>query len=86
MSEVLLKRETIEREQFVELLAGQSEEEVFGRDETPVPVPPPARPRRPSGPASAARRRCRGQGWPAGPLRCGPILLLLFGPAHCPGR
>ena len=28
-SEILLKRETIEREQFIELLAGKSEDEVF---------------------------------------------------------
>jgi len=43
VSEVLLKRETIEREQFIDLLAGQTEEEVFGRDEEPpVPVLPPA--------------------------------------------
>jgi cell division protease FtsH len=28
-SEILLKRETIEREQFIELLAGRTEEEVF---------------------------------------------------------
>jgi cell division protease FtsH len=50
VSEVLLKRETIEREQFVELLAGKSEEDVFGREETPVPVPPPAAPEAPERP------------------------------------
>jgi len=41
-SEILLKRETIEREQFIELLEGKTEDEVFGREEPPVPVPPPA--------------------------------------------
>jgi cell division protease FtsH len=43
-SEILLRRETIEREQFIELLEGKSEEEVFGRDEPPVPTLPPAAP------------------------------------------
>ena len=55
VSEVLLKRETIEREQFVELLAGKSEEEVFGRDEEIVPVPPP-----PAAPEAPERRPERG--------------------------
>jgi cell division protease FtsH len=42
-SEILLRRETIEREQFIDLLEGKSEEEVFGADETPIPaIPPPA--------------------------------------------
>jgi cell division protease FtsH len=43
-SEILLNRETIEREEFIELLAGKSEDEVFGRDEEPaLPVgTPPA--------------------------------------------
>ncbi|MDP9384494.1 MAG: ATP-dependent zinc metalloprotease FtsH [Actinomycetota bacterium] len=44
ISELLLKRETIEREEFEALLAGKSEEEVFGPDEEPgapeLPVPP----------------------------------------------
>jgi cell division protease FtsH len=35
ISEVLLKRETIERPEFEALLAGRSEEDVFGPDETP---------------------------------------------------
>jgi len=38
-SEVLLRRETIEREQFIALLDGQAEEEVFGPDEPVVPQP-----------------------------------------------
>jgi cell division protease FtsH len=46
-SEILLKRETIEREQFIELLAGKTEDEVFGTDEPPVPVLPPSAPEAP---------------------------------------
>jgi cell division protease FtsH len=46
-SEILLRRETIEREQFIELLAGKSEDEVFGEEAPPVPVPPPAAPEAP---------------------------------------
>jgi cell division protease FtsH len=41
-SEILLKRETIEREQFIEILDGKSEEEVFGEDQPALPAPPPA--------------------------------------------
>jgi cell division protease FtsH len=41
-SEILLRRETIEREQFIELLDGKSEEEVFGQDQPALPAPPPA--------------------------------------------
>ncbi len=43
ISEILIKRETIEREQFEALLEGQSEEDVFGAEATPppeVPLPP----------------------------------------------
>src|SRR5687767_7909930 len=43
-SEILLRRETIEREQFIELLAGKSEDDVFGAEAPPVPVPPVAPP------------------------------------------
>src|SRR4051812_29688926 len=46
-SEILLRRETIEREQFIELLEGKSEEEVFGAEEPAVPVAPPAAPEAP---------------------------------------
>ena len=46
-SEILLRRETIERSEFIELLEGKSEEEVFGKDEPVVPVPPPAAPEAP---------------------------------------
>ena len=52
-SEILLRRETIDREQFLQLLDGKSEEEVFGADEPvrpqippPPPQPAPERPER----------------------------------------
>jgi len=52
-SEILLRRETIDREQFLQLLDGKSEEEVFGEDEPvrpqippPPPQPAPERPER----------------------------------------
>jgi cell division protease FtsH len=38
-SEILMKRETIEREEFIQLLDGKTEEEVFGAEEPPVPAP-----------------------------------------------
>jgi cell division protease FtsH len=40
ISELLLKRETIEREQFEALLAGRTETDVFGLDDTPRAIPP----------------------------------------------
>ncbi len=43
-SEILLTRETIEREQFIDLLAGKSELEVFGPDEPVLPSGPPEPP------------------------------------------
>jgi cell division protease FtsH len=46
-SEILLRRETIEREEFIALLDGKSEEEVFGTEEPALPVPPPAAPEAP---------------------------------------
>src|SRR5688572_6876290 len=46
-SEILLRRETIEREQFLQLLDGKSEEDVFGTEEPPVPVLPPSAPEAP---------------------------------------
>ncbi len=42
ISQVLLKRETIEREQFEALLAGKSEVDVFGPDDVPTEEPPAA--------------------------------------------
>jgi cell division protease FtsH len=47
VSDILLRRETIEREQFIELLDGKTEAEVFGAEEPHVPVPPPAAPEAP---------------------------------------
>ncbi|MEX2412991.1 MAG: cell division protein FtsH, partial [Thermoleophilaceae bacterium] len=40
-SEILLRRETIEREQFIELLEGKAEEQVFGSEEPVLPPGPP---------------------------------------------
>jgi cell division protease FtsH len=40
ISEILVKRETIEKEEFIALLAGKSEEEVFGAEEAPAPELP----------------------------------------------
>ncbi len=42
ISEILVKRETIEKEQFELLLQGQTEEEVFGSTEPEPPAPPSA--------------------------------------------
>jgi cell division protease FtsH len=55
ISELLLKRETIEREEFEALLAGKSAEEVFGPDDTPAD----GTPERPELPAPAAERAGR---------------------------
>ena len=55
ISEILLKRETIEKEEFEALLAGKTEEEVFGPDETPAG----GTPERPELPAPAAERAPR---------------------------
>ncbi len=47
ISEILLKRETIERDQFVALLSGDSEEDVFGSEAPPPPsLPAAAQPER----------------------------------------
>jgi len=40
LSEILIKRETIEKEQFESLLAGGTEEEVFGAEAPPPPEVP----------------------------------------------
>ncbi len=52
LSEVLIKRETIEKEQFEALLDGSTEEEVFGAEAPPppeVPIPPASGPERAPG-------------------------------------
>jgi cell division protease FtsH len=54
LSEILLKRETIEKDQFEALLEGRTEEDVFG-SEAPVPADPPT-----VGPATAERVRPEG--------------------------
>ena len=61
LSEILIKRETIEKEQFEALLDGQTEEEVFGAEAPPPPeVPLPPAPRR-ARPGARPRGRCRGR-------------------------
>jgi cell division protease FtsH len=40
ISEILVKRETIEKEEFLALLEGKSEQEVFGVEETKPELPP----------------------------------------------
>ena len=52
LSEILIKRETIEKEQFEALLDGSSEEDVFGAEAPPppeVPIPPAPGPERAPG-------------------------------------
>jgi cell division protease FtsH len=52
LSEILIKRETIEKEQFESLLDGGTEEEVFGAEAPPppeVPIPPTSGPERAPG-------------------------------------
>ena len=46
VSEILLRRETIEREEFIQLLDGKTEQEVFGPEEPVVPQPGPSEPER----------------------------------------
>ena len=70
LSHVLLERETIEREEFEQLLAGKSEEEVFGPPEPPeaaarAAAPSPSASRS----ASRARSRARARAWPVAPRR-----------------
>ena len=54
ISELLLKRETIESQEFEALLAGKTAEEVFGPDETPTDTGSPERPELPSAADRAA--------------------------------
>ena len=69
LSEILIKRETIEKEQFEALLDGQTEEEVFGSEAPPPPEVPAGHRRRPAERAGrdAPAARCRAPGWPAAP-------------------
>jgi cell division protease FtsH len=55
LSEILIKHETIEKDEFVALLAGQSEEQVFG-----VEAPEPAEPPTPAPPVTPERARPEG--------------------------
>ena len=70
ISEILVRRETIEKEEFLALLDGKSEHEVFG-----LPDGRQARAARPARRARAlrarsARARSRAPAWPAAPPRC----------------
>ena len=65
-SEILLRRETIEREQFIELLEGKSEDEVFGPEE---PASPGAAAGRPRGARAQARAGARAEAAAPGPGR-----------------
>jgi cell division protease FtsH len=47
VSDILLRRETIEREEFIQLLEGKSEVDVFGAEEPVAPAPPPPAPEAP---------------------------------------
>jgi cell division protease FtsH len=49
VSDILMRRETIEREEFIQLLDGKSEHDVFGPDEPVVPQPAPPGPEAPQG-------------------------------------
>jgi cell division protease FtsH len=58
LSDILIKRETIEKEQFEALLSGQTEEAVFGSEAPPppeVPVPPAPAAERREGPRPLPR-------------------------------
>jgi cell division protease FtsH len=54
ISEILVKRETIEKEEFLALLAGKSEQEAFGVEEDSRPELP--APSTPTAPADRAER------------------------------
>jgi cell division protease FtsH len=55
ISEILVKRETIEKDEFEALLAGKTEQEVFGTEEPPPPAPPEALEPAPERPTGAPR-------------------------------
>ena len=64
ISEILLRRETIERDEFVALLDGKSEEEVFGPDVPPAPPGSLDRPELPQAADRGARDTPRPLPWP----------------------
>ena len=75
LSRLLLEHETIEREEFEALLAGKSEEEVFGvpEPEQEPPAAPPVEPERAARCPSRAPCRTRAPASPAARPRCGRI-------------
>jgi cell division protease FtsH len=46
ISQILIERETIDKDQFARLITGESEEDVFAVPETPVTPPPTSKPER----------------------------------------
>ena len=73
ISTILVKRETIEKEEFLALLAGKSEEEVFGVEEGSAPqLPSPPEPVGERSPSARRPARCPGPGWRAAPPSCAP--------------
>ena len=67
MSEILVRRETIEKEQFESLLSGANEAEAFGADEEPATAPPADDPAtEPQRPRPEAKRPIRRPGLAGG--------------------
>ena len=69
ISEILVKRETIEKEEFEGLLAGATEEEVFGSEAPPAGPPIPGEPAAERAGAARLRARSRAPAWPAAASR-----------------
>ena len=68
ISQVLVKRETLEKEEFEQLLAGKTESEVFPPAEPSGPeLPIPGSRTRPTGLRATPHARCRAPAWPAAP-------------------
>jgi cell division protease FtsH len=66
ISEILLRRETIEKEQFEALLTGSSEEQAFGDEVPPVPAVPEEAVTEPQRPRPEAKRPIRRPGLAGG--------------------
>ena len=62
VSEILVRRETIEKAEFEALIAGEAEADVFPEESAPQLPPPPAR--RPTRRARRRPARCPARGWP----------------------
>jgi cell division protease FtsH len=97
MSEILVKRETIEKQEFAALLAGKSEEEVFGptepvTPELPSPPTPAERPERevprplPRPGIERSRSRPSPRSWPYSSLMTATRRVTAPGACAAPGR